>query len=215
MKKTTVMLVDDHAVVRAGYRLLLSQAGDLEVTGEAERGEEACQRYFEITPDVAIIDLSLPGLGGLAVIRRICTREPSARLLACSIHDEPVYVSRTLEAGAKGYITKSSPPELLVEAVRRIANGGRFVEPALAQRLAASHPTSTKTNGLDSLSAREFDVFCLLARGLTPRETAEQLHMGYKTACNYSTAIKAKLGINTTAEMARLAMQLGIVQEAP
>lgn len=117
--KITVMLVDDHAVVRAGYRLLLSQSENIEVVCEAERGEEACQFYTEWQPDVVVMDLSLPGIGGLASIRRISSRDPGAKVLVFSIHDELVYVLRALEAGAKGYITKSSAPETLVEAVKK------------------------------------------------------------------------------------------------
>jgi DNA-binding NarL/FixJ family response regulator len=212
--KLTVMLVDDHAVVRAGYRLLLSQAGDLEVVGEAERGEEACQRYFELQPQVMVMDLSLPGIGGMAAIRRICLGDPQARILVFSIHDEPVYITRTLEAGAKGYISKSCPPDILVEAVRRVAAGQSYIEPELAQRMAIRTSTmSDAAASLDELSPREFDVFRLLAWGRTTREVAETLHMGHKTASNYSTTIKNKLGVNTTAELARLAYQAGVFKE--
>jgi DNA-binding NarL/FixJ family response regulator len=209
----TVILVDDHAVVRAGYRLLLSQAEDLEVVGEAERGEEACQRYAELEPDVVVMDLNLPGIGGLAAIRRICSRDPKARILAFSIHDEPVYINRTLAAGAIGYISKSCPPDMLVNAVRCVARGERFIEPALAPLLVGGGSAGREAESpFGLLSAREFDVFCLLARGHTTREVAEELRLGYKTASNYSTAIKAKLGVNTSADMARLAMQWGIVE---
>jgi two-component system, NarL family, invasion response regulator UvrY len=207
----SVILVDDHAVVRAGYRLLLSQAADITVVGEAERGEEACQKFFALRPDVLVMDLSLPGIGGLAAIRRICNRDARARILAFSIHDEPVYISRTLEAGAKGYLSKSCPPDILVEAVRRVAAAEIYIEPALAQRLAIQNYSGADVSpSLEHLSAREFDVFCLLAKGHTTREVAEELRMGYKTAANYATAIKSKLGVNTTAEMARLAYQCGI-----
>jgi len=210
-RKITVMLVDDHAVVRAGYRLLLGQSPRIEVVREAERGEEACQYYAECQPDVVVMDLSMPGIGGLAAIRRIRARDPAARILAFSIHDETVYAERALEAGAAGYITKSCAPEILVEAVQAIARGEHYIEQDIACRLAVQ-----KTTGLDaaallqSLSAREFDVFCLLAQGRTPREVADELRLSYKTAANYSTQIKAKLGVNTTAEMARLAFQQGI-----
>jgi DNA-binding NarL/FixJ family response regulator len=209
--KITVMLVDDHAVVRAGYRLLLSAAQNIEVVGEAERGEEACQLYTDIRPDVIVMDLSLPGIGGLASIRRIRTRNASARILVFSIHDELIYVVRALEAGARGYITKSCAPEILVDAVARIASGESFLEPEIAQRLAMQTLGGAEAaTVLNMLSAREFDVFLLLAKGYTTREVADELRLGYKTVANYSTLIKAKLGVNTTAEMARLAYQNGI-----
>ncbi len=210
-KKITVLLVDDHAVVRAGYRLLLGQSERIETVREAGRGEEACQQYAERKPDVVVMDLSMPGIGGLAAIRRIRARDPEARILAFSIHDETVYAERALEAGAAGYITKSCAPEILVEAVHAIARGENYIEQDIAQRLAMQKVTGLDAAALlQSLSAREFEVFCLLAQGRTPREVADELRLSHKTAANYSTQIKAKLGVNTTAEMARLAFRQGI-----
>ncbi len=208
-EKITIMLVDDHAVVRAGYRLLLGKSGSIEVVAEAERGEEACQAYAEHGPDVVVMDLSMPGIGGLAAIRRIRARDQQARILAFSIHDETVYAERALEAGALGYITKSCAPEILVEAVLAVARGQCYVERDIALRLQTQTGADAAAS-LQSLSAREFDVFCLLAQGRTPREVAEELKLSYKTAANYATLIKSKLGVNTTAEMAKLAYQQGI-----
>lgn len=210
--KITVMLVDDHPVVRAGYRLLLSQTGKMEVVCEATRGEEACQFYLEYRPEVTVMDLNLPGIGGLAALRRIIGRDPAAKALMFSIHDELVYVVRALEAGARGYITKSCAPELLVEAVARIAADETFLEADIAQKLAfRSVARNESLVALNTLSAREFDVFCLLAKGYTTREVAEELRLGYKTVANYTTLIKAKLSVNTTAEMARLAYRHGLM----
>jgi two-component system invasion response regulator UvrY len=212
--KITVMLVDDHAVVRAGFRLLLSQSSQIEVVREAERGEEACQHYAECKPDVVVMDLSMPGIGGLAAIRRIRARDPVARILAFSIHDESVYAERALEAGASGYISKSCAPEILVEAVLAVARNEHYIEREIAERLAMQKVPGHDANGnLQTLSAREFDVFCLLAQGRTPREIAGELRLSYKTTANYSTLIKAKLGVNTSAEMARLALQQGIFKD--
>lgn len=208
-----IMLVDDHAVVRAGYRVLLSQAAHLAVVVEAESGEQACQYYAEYWPDVVVMDLSLPGIGGLAAIRRIRARDENARILVFSIHDETAYVSRALEAGAQGYISKASAPDILLEAVLKIAAGGIYVEPALAQRMAEQSPSGDPPDtAVAELSAREFDVFCLLAQGHTTRQVAEKLHMGYKTAANHATAIRSKLGVNTTAEMAKLAYRQGLLK---
>lgn len=211
--KITVMLVDDHAVVRAGYRLLLSQTENIEVVCEADRGEGACQYYPEVNPDVIVMDLTLPGIGGLAAVRRILSRDPSAKVLIFSIHDELVYVIRALEAGARGYITKSCAPEVLIEAVVKIAGGETFVEADIAQKLAVQTVTRNERNdALNSLSAREFDIFCLLARGYTTREVAEELRLGYKTVANYTTLIKSKLEVSTTAEMAHLALRYGVLR---
>jgi DNA-binding NarL/FixJ family response regulator len=207
-----VLLVDDHAVVRAGYRMLLEQISHITVAGEAERGEAACQLYAEIAPDVVVMDLSLPGIGGLATIRRICSRDAAARILAFSIHDEAVYVNRALESGAKGYISKSCPGEMLVEAVQKVAAGEIYIEPTLLQKLAVQRVAHGSGSAalLNGLSAREFDVFCLLAQGYTTREVAEELRLGYKTAANYGTSIKHKLQLDTSAEMARLAYEWGV-----
>jgi two-component system invasion response regulator UvrY len=211
--KITVMLVDDHAVVRAGYRLLLSQTGNIDVVCEAARGEEACQRYLDYRPQVTVMDLNLPGIGGLAALRRIVGRDPAARALMFSIHDELVYVARSLEAGAKGYITKSCAPEMLVEAVARIAAGETFLEPGIAQKLAfQSVARNDSLVALNSLSAREFDVFCLLAKGLSTREAAEELQLSFKTVSNYASLIKDKLNVTTTVELVRLAYQFGVIK---
>ncbi len=212
-REITVMLVDDHAVVRAGYRLLLARAGNIEVVSEASRGEEACQYYLEHRPAVTVMDLNLPGIGGLAAVGRIVGRDPAAKILVFSIHDEPVYVARALEAGALGYISKSCAPEVLVEAVRKIARGERFVEPEIARKLAARDcAKNAGATGLGGLSAREFDIFRLLAQGLTTREVAEELRLGHKTVANYSTLLKNKLNARTAAEMARIAYASGVLK---
>lgn len=211
--KITVMLVDDHAVVRAGYRLLLSRIAGMEVVCETARGEEACQYYQDFQPTVTIMDLNLPGIGGLAALRRIIGRDPQAKMLMFSIHDELLYVVRALEAGAKGYITKSCAPEMLVEAVIKIAANETFLEPEIAQKLAfQSVMRPDNMVSLNSLSPREFDVFCLLAKGLNAHDVARELQLGYKTVANYATIIKDKLHVNTTAELVRLAYQYGIIQ---
>lgn len=210
----SVMLVDDHAVVRAGYRLLLANAGRIEVVGEAARGEEACQLFLDRRPDVVVMDLNLPGIGGLAALRRIKGRDATAKVLVFSIHDELVYVTRALEAGASGYLSKSCAPEILVEAVVRIAAGEVYVEPVLARRLAdQSLARSHAERMLGRLSSREFDVFRLLARGLTTRETAEELRLSHKTVANYASIIKDKLEVATTVELARLAYRLGLIKD--
>lgn len=213
MSKITVMLVDDHAVVRAGYRLLLSQTENIAVVSEASRGEEACQCYAEAQPDVIVMDINLPGIGGLASIRRICARDPNAKILAFSIHDEQLYVLRALEAGAKGYVTKSCAPEILVDAVIKIAGGETYIDPEIAQRMVVQTATGTDpAAALNSLSAREFDIFCLLVKGCTTREVADELCLGYKTVANYISLLKNKLNVHTTAEMTRMAYQYGILK---
>jgi two-component system invasion response regulator UvrY len=209
--KIRVLLVDDHAVVRAGFRLLLASVDAIEVVAEASRCEEACKLYEDWRPDVAVMDLSMPGIGGLEGIRRITARDPEAKILVFSIHDEKVYVDRALAAGAKGYITKNSAPEILITAVQAIAGGGTYVEAGL--NASGSFPFGQKDYRalLATLSPKEFDVFRLLAKGLTTHEAANELCLGVKTVANYSTQVKAKLKVHTAAELARLAIDLKIL----
>lgn len=207
----TVMLVDDHAVVRAGYRAALHDpSGRIHVVREAGCGEEACQYYAECRPDVVVMDLSMPGIGGLEAIRRIRARDPKARILAFSMHDETAYAERALAAGAAGYISKSCAPEILAEAVQAVACGGHYIEQDIAQRLAV-HKVAGPVAQI--LSPREFDVFLLLAQGRTPREAGDELRLAEKTVSNYCTQIKSKLGVKTSAEMARLAYQQGLFKD--
>lgn len=210
MHMTRILLVDDHAVVRAGFRTLLENQLDLCVIAEAESGEAACRHYVEHEPDVVIMDLSLPGIGGLEAIRRIVSRDTSARILAFSMHEDTIFVEQALQAGARGYIGKSSAPVELVEAVRQIANGSIYIDADIAQRL-AFQKTKGGDTPFENLSTREFEIFCLLAEGLSGNEIANRLSLSYKTIANYATQIKAKLEVSTPAELARLAIRHGIV----
>ncbi len=166
--------MDDHAVVRVGYRMLLEDSADIEIVAEADSGELACKRFVEAKPDVVIMDLSLPGIGGIEAIRRIIARDPSARILVFSMHEDTVFVEQALQAGARGYITKSSAPEVLVEAVKQIASGNIHLDAGIAQRLAFQKSRGKGTPFTD-LSTREFEIFCLLAEGLSTSEIADRL----------------------------------------
>ncbi len=193
-----VILVDDHAVVRAGFRLLLSTEDSIEVIAEAERGEAACQLYLEQQPDLMVLDLSMPGIGGLESIRRICNRDSNARILVFSVHDEMVYVDRAMNAGAKGYITKNSAPGILVEAIQKIAEGEIYIEQGLMKNMPVQNSKAEYQTIIDTLSAREFDVFLLLAKGLTAHKIADELCLGYKTVANYGTQIRSKLKVSSS-----------------
>lgn len=139
-RRIRVLLVDDHAVVREGYKILLRGAADIEVAAEADTGEAACQRFAESAPDVVVMDLALPGMGGLEAIGRIVARDPTAKVLVFSMYDDPLFVERALANGARGYITKRSAPEDLVDAVRQVAAGGTHLDSELERRLAAGGP---------------------------------------------------------------------------
>lgn len=206
-----VLLVDDHAVVRAGFRLLLASVDSIEVVAEAARCEKACKLYEDKRPDVVVMDLSMPGIGGLEGIRRITARDPEAKILVFSIHDEKVYVDRALAAGAKGYITKNSAPENLITAVQAIAGGKTYVEAGLKTSGALQAEQEDYQSLLATLTPKEFDVFRLLAKGLTTHEAANELCLGVKTVANYSTQVKAKLKANTAAELARIAIDLNLI----
>ncbi len=210
--KIRVILVDDHAVVRAGFRLLLSASDTIEVIAEAERGEQAIQLYQQLRPDIIVMDLSMPGIGGLETIRRICLRDNAAKILVFSVHDEPVYVNRALNAGAKGYITKTSAPEILAEAVAQIAEHRTYIEAGLIDHPLAKDNVTDSQAVIDAFTPREFDVFQLLAKGLTVQRIADELCLGYKTVANYSTQIKKKLQVATVAELAHVALSLGIMK---
>ena len=214
-----VILVDDHAVVRAGFRMLLSTEDTIDVIAEAERGEQACQLYLEKQPDVMVLDLSMPGIGGLETIRRICNRDTHARILVFSVHNERVYVDRALNAGAKGYITKHAHPEILIAAIQKIAEGEVYIEQGLIRHQGTFSSESLEKTGetdyktfIESLSAREFDIFLLLAKGLTVHKIADELCLGYKTVANYGTQIRSKLRVSTVAELAHIAIVLGIMK---
>ena len=206
-----VILVDDHAVVRAGYQMLLKNTPELEVLAEAESGEEAYRLHNIHEPDVMVMDLSLPGISGLETIKRINARDSKTKILVFSMHEEVIFVEQALQAGASGYITKSSDPQLLVEAIKKLANNEKYIDPELAQQLAIE-----KSRGQDSplsdFSTREFEIFCMLAEGLNTSEVAKRLSLSYKTVANYSTQIKTKLDVATVADIARIAIRYNIIQ---
>jgi len=202
----SILLVDDHALVRAGLTRLLASV----VTGpiiEAATGRDALALARSHNPDLVILDLNLPGLGGLELLRRL--RLQSDRpILVLSMHAEPLYARRALEAGAAGYATKNISPDELVLAVRRILAGGRYVEAELAQALATTD--ASRTPGFDALSPRELEIMRLLAKGASLAEIAEAIGVGYKTVANIASQMKSKLGVSRTADLVRLAVETGV-----
>jgi two-component system, NarL family, invasion response regulator UvrY len=209
-----IILVDDHAIVRAGFQMLLATESSIHVIAEAERGEQACQLYNELKPDVVVMDLSMPGIGGLETIRRLCHRNSHANILVFSVHDESVYIERVLNAGAKGYISKNAHPDLLIAAIQIVAKGEIYIQHDLVQHITINQAISSHNDYktiIDSLSAREFDIFLLLVKGYTAHKIADELCLGYKTVANYGTQIKNKLHVSTSAELVHIAILLGII----
>ena len=202
----SVMLVDDHPVVRAGFRRLLETAGDLTVVAEAVSGEDSIRLYDQHHPDVVVMDLSMPGIGGLEAVRRILARDPEARLMVFSVHDSEAMLSRTMQAGVLGYITKQAAPGLLPDAVRLVARGQPFIDPALAGKLPQSGGGL-----LERLTPREFEVFRLLADGHPVASIAEILSISPKTAGVHQTRIMNKLELRNSTQLVRLALSTGVI----
>jgi two-component system invasion response regulator UvrY len=207
-----VLLVDDHAVVRTGFRLLLQSLAEISVVAEAESGEAACQRYLEFTPDVVVMDLAMPGMGGLEALRRIRARHPQARVLALSAHDDPMHARRALREGALGFLSKRSAPEALVEAVTAVAAGRRYIDMSLAQKLALAEIEGSAKPPIEQLSEREFDVFIRLARGATVQKIAEDLKLSPSTVGTHLYNIKQKLQVANQSELTLLAIRHGLIE---
>lgn len=205
-----VMLVDDHEVVRAGYRRLLESSEDIHVVGEACSGEEAYEYYPIFKPDVVVMDISMPGSGGLEAIRRMINRDKNTRILVFSVHENEVFLQRALEIGARGYITKRSASQTMIEAVRRVAQGHIFVGEDMLPYL-VKQGNHENTNSFNDLSPREFEVFLLLAKGKTVNEIADMLNISSKTAGNHMTSLKNKLNVSNVVELTHLAIRNGLI----
>ena len=205
------MLVDDHAVVRAGVRRLLEQDTRFLVVAECESGERAYQQFGEYLPDITVMDLSMPGMGGMEAIGRIIARYPTAKLLVLSMHENAAFASQALKAGARGYLAKNGLAEELVGALESIANGKTYINANISKKIAQQF-LSNEDNPLQQLSAREFEIFRLLAEGCDSNLIATTLNISSKTVANYQTSIKQKLGINNSVELVRLAIKTGLIQ---
>ena len=204
-----VLIVEDHPIVRNGLRRLLAAEGELEIR-EAANGKEALSIFREQRPGLVILDLNLPGIGGLEVIARLKIADPNARVLVLSMHDDEIHVTRALQVGAAGYVSKNAPPDEILEAIRRVAAGHTYLEHEIAEELAFSS-VRTSWHPLKDLSSRDLEVLRLLAKGCTLPQIADTVGISYKTAANNCSQIKAKLGAATTADLVRLAIQSGLI----
>jgi DNA-binding NarL/FixJ family response regulator len=202
----SILIVDDHALVRAGLTRLLASVVDGPIL-EAATGRDALALVRQHNFGLVILDLNLPGLGGLELLRRL-RLQGDQPILVLSMHGEPLYARRALEAGAAGYATKNISPDELILAVRRILAGGRYVEAELAQALATSD--AGRTPGVDALSPRELEIMRLLAKGASLAEIASAIGVGYKTVANIASQMKSKLGVSRTADLVRLAIETGV-----
>ena len=205
-----ILLVDDHAVVREGYRRLLERRADLRVVAEAGSAEDALQIVREGMPDLTVLDLSLPGMGGIELTRRILQRHPEAHILIFSMHRDPLFAAQALRAGALGYVTKSSSPDVLIQAVYKIARREKVLSPDIAPEMALTLLEGT-SNPAEELSPREFEILRLLLDGRGNEEIGNILNLSPKTVQNVHYQIKTKLGVRTDIELARLAMRLKLI----
>lgn len=206
-----VMLVDDHAVVRMGFKLLLEAAPDIKVVAEADSGEQGVKLYAEVQPDVVVMDITMPGIGGMEAIERIMAKDASARILVLSAHEDSVHPKRVLNAGALGYLPKRSAPEELIKAIRTVASRKMYLEANVAQQMALQQLSGEK-NPVDVLSAREFEVFMALALGKSTNEIAETLCLSPRTIGTHLYNIKQKLNAGNQAEIALIAMRSGLIE---
>lgn len=211
MSQVNVMLVDDHAVVRMGFKMLLESSSDIKVIAEAENGETAIKAYMEHKPNVVVMDITMPGMGGLEAIERILAKDSSARILVLSAHEDSVHPKRVLNAGAMGYLTKRSAAEELIKAIRMVASGKKYIEASVAQQMAIQQ-LSGDQSPVDVLSEREFEVFMSLAKGKTTNEIAENLFLSPRTVGTHLYNIKQKLNAQNSAEIALIAMRSGLLE---
>jgi len=212
MAKLTLLLVDDHAVVRSGFKVLLQTWDDVDVVAEANSGEEALPLYTLHRPEVVVMDIAMAGMGGIEAIKRLMALDPQVRILALSAHEDSSYAKRALQAGALGYLSKRTAPEVLIDALRMVARHQRFIDPIIAQRM-ANQRNDSDTHDIDKLSPREFEVFLLLAKGRSVLDISQALGLSASTVGTHLYKVKLKLRLNNQSEMTLLAMRHGLLDD--
>jgi len=211
MSKINILLVDDHSVVRMGFKMLIENESDMAVTCEAESGELGITSFKEHKPNVVIMDITMPGMGGLDAIERIIAFDKKAKILVLSAHEDSVHPKRALSAGALGYLTKRSAAEELIKAIRSVSSGTKYLEPMIAQQMAITQ-LSGENNPVEILSDREFEVFMDLAKGKSTNEIADTMCLSPRTVGTHLYNIKQKLNANNSAEIALIAIRCGLLE---
>ncbi|KAF3981466.1 MAG: response regulator transcription factor [Methylococcales symbiont of Hymedesmia sp. n. MRB-2018] len=206
----SVMLADDHAVVRSGLRRLLEQNDNIKVVAEAESGKQAYHLFGDTTPDVLVMDISMPGIGGLEALRRIIHRYNSAKVVIFSMHESATFAVQALTSGAISYVAKSSEAQDLIQAIVSAAEGISYLNPILSEKIDLQ--TLSEKNPIQKLTSREFGIFRLLAEGKTVDNISTLLNIGKKTVANHQTILKQKLGITSPVELVRLAIKHGLIE---
>jgi two-component system response regulator NreC len=210
-----VVLIDDHAVVRSGLRLLLDAQDDIEVVGEGGNAQDAVFRARALKPDVMLLDVVMPGESGIDVVPKLLKESPETTILVLSMQDDPSYVREAFAAGASGYVLKEAADEEVVSAVREVAAGRSYVHPALGARMVAAEAAERAAAEADPLSEREREVLRLLALGHTNQEIASQLYISVRTAESHRAHIMQKLRLSTRAELVRYALSNGLLTDEP
>ncbi|MDA0669983.1 MAG: response regulator transcription factor [Proteobacteria bacterium] len=211
MAELKVLLVDDHLVVRMGFKMLIDSEKDMKVIAESETGEDGIQKYQELKPDVTVMDITMPGIGGLEAIERIIAKDKNAKILVLSAHEDSVHPKRVLSAGAVGYLTKRSAAEELISAIRTVGSGKKYIESSVAQQLAITQ-LSGENEPTEILSDREFEVFIALAKGKSTNEIADTMCLSPRTVGTHLYNIKQKLNANNSAEIALIAIRCGLLE---
>lgn len=203
---TKILIVDDHKIMREGLKQILAAHADISVVGEAQNGQEALTAIANIPMDMVLLDMSMPGTNGIELIKRIKQSNPDVAILVLSMHQEDQFAVRALKAGAAGYLTKDSAPDLLVSAIRRVAAGGRHISRTLAERLAYEIDPYKETSPVEQLSDREFQIYRMLSEGKKINDIAEELSLSPKTVSTHKHRIMEKLNFNNNAEMFQYAL---------
>ena len=209
-----IVLADDHTIVREGLKQLLSAASDFAIVGEAQNGHEVIERVRELEFDVLLLDMSMPGRSGIELIKQVRGEKPKLRILVLSMHQELQYAVRAIKSGASGYLTKESAPAQLEQAIRKIAGGGAYVSAEVAEQLALGAMPGSEGHPHETLSDREFEVFRLLAAGVSVTDIATRLKLSVKTVSTHKANLMQKMGLHNTSELIRYAIKHGVSDSA-
>ena len=207
-----VLLIDDHALVRTGIRRLLEDSGQIQIAGEADCGEDGVTLAQQLNPDVILMDVSMPGIGGVEACRRILQRDSSQKIIVLTIHNEQTFPKRMLEIGARGYLTKECGVDEMLLAIQQVYNGKAYIAPSIAQQLALSLLPGNQHNPIDRLSRREFQVMLMISHGLTNAAISEKLCLSPKTVSTYRLRLLEKLGAQNEVDLIKIAVEQGMVE---
>lgn len=210
----SVLLTDDHELVRTGIRRLLEDSNQVEIVGEAECGEDSLQMAQSLSPDVILMDVNMPGIGGVETCRRILQRNPKQKIIILTVHNEQTFPKRLLEIGAKGYLTKECGVDEMILAIKQVSSGGSYIASSIAQQLALSLLPGNDLNPIDKLSRREFQVMLMISQGLTNIEISDKLCLSPKTISTYRLRLLEKLDAQNEVDLIRIAVEQGMIEFA-